>query len=312
MKRIKISDIVFAVLIVIIGFIPLVTRSSYIFSLMFNTFLWALCGQAWNIIAGYTGQWSLGHALFFGLGAYGVVMAQYLLGLNPLVGLFLGMLICIPFVFIISGLSFRLGNIYFIMATLVFPLIVQILIGHYTYSKSEDIVIGGWQGFVVNRLPLTPLQFYYIMFLLVILSIILVKFLERSRQGYFMKATRDDERLALSLGINTNKIKTLAMFISAMLTSVAGSIYAIYTGYIAPTSVFDFSISMNIILGAIVGGLGTVYGPFFGALVVFPLFQLIQGWVGGKFIGLTYILSGFFLMSAYLIRLRFRAKSPLK
>ena len=311
MKRIKIKKVVFIALIVILAILPLITSNPFLLSLLFYTFLWALCGQAWNIIAGYCGQWSLGHALFFGLGAYGVVMAEHLFHINPLVGVLLGVICSIPFVFLIAALSFKLIGVYFCMATVVSPIIVEVLIGHYTHVKVGETVVGGWWGWIIKPLPLTDVHYYYILFLLVIAGLVFMKLLEKSRLGYFMKANRDDERLALSLGINTPKIKTIAMALSAMLTSIAGAIYALQTGFVAPMDVFEFHISMNMLLGPCIGGLGTVLGPFLGSLMVFPVFQFIHGWVGGRFIGMTYVLSGALLIIAYISRLKlYRPKPP--
>jgi len=301
-------SIISFIILMVLAIFPLIVPSSFILSILITVALFAFAGEAWNILAGYCGQWSLGHALFFAIGGYGLVAAQYAFNVNPLLGVFLGIIFNIPCALFISGLSLKLGGLYFSMASITVPTIVQFMIAHYTHVVIGGVVVGGWWGWPIKPPPLKPIHYYYILLLLVGASMIFVKGLERSKLGYFMKAVRDNERLAMSLGINTYKIKTIAMIISAMITSIAGSIYCLYGRFVSPQSLFDFVISLNIMIGASLAGLGTSWGPLVGSLIVFPAFALIRGYIGGRMAGMTQVLGGVLLIIAYLVRMRMLAR----
>jgi len=301
MMRISKKGVVAGGILVILVFLPLIAHSPFVLSILVSTFLYAFAGQGWNVQAGYCGQWSLGHALFFGMGAYGVVLASFYLHTTPFLGVIFGIGLSILFALLVVALSFKLRGVFFSMATLVAPYIVEPLIGHYSKTRVGGIIQGGWIGHSFSTPPLQLIHYYYILLLPVIASLVLVRVLERSRLGYFMVAARDDERLALSLGINTYKTKILAGIISALLTSIAGSIYAMYLGYVNP-KILEFPTSLYILLGPSIGGVGTVLGPLIGSLVVIPSLQLFQSYIGGKHIGMTYVLGGALLMLAYMIQ----------
>lgn len=251
--------------------------------LMILIFLFAMLGQAWNIVGGYAGQVSIGHAVFFGMGAYSSTVLVSRWGVNPWLGMLVGAAVAVATSMVIGYPCFRLMGPYFVIATIAAGEIVQILFINWEW-------VGGARGLFVPLLEesllnfqfhSTKLPYYYIAFAMLVLSILVVRWIERSRLGYYLRAIKEDLDAARSLGINATKYKLVAMAISALLTALGGTFYAQYVLYIDPASVMPLSLSIQVCLIAILGGVATLWGPPIGALILIPMAEFTRVYLGG-------------------------------
>ncbi len=247
--------------VVILAALPAVL-SSYAITVFIFIFFYAYLGQAWNIVGGYAGQLSAGHAAFVGVGAYTSAMLSMQLGLTPWIGMFVGGLLSAALGAVIGFLGFRFGlrGFYFVLLTVAF---------NPRQFQFQD-----------NRV------YYYVALALMLAATGLVAALEHRRFGEYLKAIREDENACEALGVNTFKYKMLAMVVSSFLTGVGGTFYAYYLFSLQPNSVFGIPLSVEIIIRPIVGGAGTVLGPVLGSFILSPLGELSRiylsqgGWSG--------------------------------
>jgi branched-chain amino acid transport system permease protein len=236
----------------------------------------AYVGQAWNLMMGYAGQLSLGHALYVGLGAYVAALMWVYLGVGPWLGVWAAILIATAFGAFIGWLGFRFGveGVYFALLTIAFAEFTRIAFDHLRFAGGsgglfllyDESRLGEWWNLRGGQL-----LFYYTALLLAAGAVIVVARLTRSRLGYHWLAVREDEAAACALGINAFRAKVAAVMISAGMTAVGGVFYAFYYNNLFPGQIFDISRSIEIILAPIVGGLGTIFGPVVGAFILTPL-----------------------------------------
>jgi branched-chain amino acid transport system permease protein len=262
---------------------------------MIRIFLFAMLATAWNILAGYCGQISLGHAVFFGTGAYTSSMLVTRLDLTPWVGMIAGALVAILLSQVIGYPVFRLRGHYFAIATIAVGEIVHVLVVNWDW-------VGAARGlYLPIKRPdsLLNLQFhqskafyYYIALGLLLLALAATRLLERSRTGFYFRAVREDQDAAASLGVHVAAQKRRAIAISAALTALGGSFYAQYVLFIDPESVFALSLSILICLVAVLGGVGTLWGPVVGAAVLVPLSEATRIWLGGTGKALDLVIYG--------------------
>jgi len=255
--------------------VPLVA-SRYVLSVLILVFSFAYVGQAWNLMMGYAGQLSLGHALYVGLGAYVSALLWLHLGVSPWIGVFAGMAAAMLAAAVIGWLGFRFGieGVYFALLTIAFSEIARVAFDHLA-------IAGGAGGLFLPVLPGQatslwnlqggPLLFYYLTLGLAIGATALVAWLARSRMGFIWRAIREDPQAAEALGVNLFAAKMRVILLSAALTAVAGLVNAFYYRNLFPAQSFDMARSLELILAPIVGGLGTVMGPVIGAAVLTPL-----------------------------------------
>jgi branched-chain amino acid transport system permease protein len=251
---------------------------------MIMIFLYGALATAWNIVAGYCGQISLGQAVFFGIGAYTSSLLFRDAGLTPWAGMIAGVVLAVIMSQIIGFPVFRLRGHYFAIATIAVGEIVQALIVNWD-------ALGGARGvFVPIKRPdsLWNFQFhqskafyYYIALGLLLLALGITRLIERSRLGFYFRAVREDQDAAASLGIDVAREKLRALAISAALTAMGGTFYAQYLLFIDPESVFPLSLSILICLVAVLGGVGTLWGPILGAAVLVPLQEGTRVMLGG-------------------------------
>lgn len=226
--------------------------------------LWSLAlgvilASAWNLLGGFAGQVSLGYSAFLGIGAYTTALLS-LRGVHPFVTLPLGALLAALFSIVIGLPAFRLRGPYFTIAT--------IGVGEAVRVSAASVSFTGGSGGL--RMPAGSFDFqlnYYSMVVLAILSVVLAAAVRSSAFGHALAAIRQDIDGAEALGVHSTRFKLAAHALSAAVVALAGSLYAINFQYIAPGSVFDFRLSLSIVLMPIVGGVGTVAGPVLGALV---------------------------------------------
>lgn len=277
----------------------------YLLSVMILVLWFAYVGQAWNIMMGFCGQLSLGHALYVGLGGYvaGILFVDY--GVSPLIGLVPAMAIAALFGTAIGWLGFRFGieGVYFALLTIAFAEVTRIGFDNWSFA-------GGAAGFFVPvgsgapdawwNLRGGPLLFYYLALILAVLGFAVAALLRFSKLGLAFLAVREDAEAARALGIDLFRTKMAAVLVSSAMTAVAGVFYAFYQNNLFPSDVFDISKSIQIILGPIIGGLGTLMGPIVGAFILTPLGQaliaLIEAIFGHAIPGANLLVYGVSLM----------------
>ena len=255
--------------------------NDYLLTVLITILYFAYTGQAWNVMMGFAGQLSLGHALYVGLGAYATAALYVHFGIGPWLGLPVAIAVAVVCGAIIGFLAFRFGvaGVYFAILTIAFAEFARIGFDHFTW-------VGGSSGFflpVANytrndlwNLRGSPAMFYYVMLVLTAAAFVLCHALLKSRVGFYWQAIREDEAAARSLGINTFRYKMYAVVISAGMTAVAGVFFAFYYNNLFPEQVFHISRSIELILGPIIGGIGTLFGPIIGAFLLTGLSEFMQ------------------------------------
>jgi branched-chain amino acid transport system permease protein len=265
---------------------------SYAVTLFTLIFFYGYLGQAWNVVGGYAGQLSAGHAAFLGIGAYTAAVLSVERGLTPWIGMFVGGLLAALLGGLIGFLGFRFGlrGFYFVLLTVAFSEICRIL-------AANTEAVGGALGYYITFTG-DPRQFqfqdtrayYYIALALMLGATALVAWLERRRFGVYLAAIREDEHACEAAGVNTFKYKMLAMLLSSFLTGLGGTFYAFYLFSLQPNTVFGVPLSVEIIIRPIVGGGGTVLGPVVGSFILSPLAELSRqyfaqgGWHGAHLV----------------------------
>jgi branched-chain amino acid transport system permease protein len=282
---------------VLLAVVPLVTSSNVVLNFMVMALLIALVGQGWNLLGGYGGQYSFGHAAFFGTGAYATAILQVRYGVNAWLGLLIGIAAGALVGAVIGALSFRSGlkGSYFALVTLAFAEVLRIV-------TSVTPITGAGVGTLI-KLDLRPeafqfqsrAPFYWIILVMVALSIALVRMIENSRFGAYLMAVRENEDAARALGVDATRIKLVAMIISAAITAAGGCFYAQYFLFIDAGIAYGPWISIEALLAPIIGGIGTVFGPLLGALMVKTLGELTK-LVTGDAPGLDLVIYGCLLI----------------
>jgi branched-chain amino acid transport system permease protein len=230
----------------------------------------AYTGQAWNVMMGFAGQLSLGHSLYVGVGAYAAGAVFFHYGIGPWAGLWVAMLLCVALGLAIGFLAFRFGisGVYFALLTIAFAEFTRIGFDHIDWLGGPGgmfLKVAQRDAWDLANFRGPPLMYYYAMLLLTALAFVLCFLLLRSRAGYYWQAIRENEEAAQALGINTFRWKMAAVALSAAMTSVSGVFFAFYYNNLFPEQIFHISRSIEIILGPVIGGIGTLFGPILGA-----------------------------------------------
>ncbi len=278
--------------------IPLVLDQYWIHILAMVLFFGYL-GVAWNILSGFSGQMSIGHSVFLGLGAYASTLLYMRLGVNPWIAMVIAAVGTAIVGVAIGFCLFRLRDAFFPLATMAFLVVVKLFA---TYFR------GLTKGMLGLSLPVhdsllfltmsNKLGYYYIAFCLLCLGTFIAHKIRHSRLGLSLLALRDDHDAAESLGVATHLSKVMAMGISAFLVSVAGTFYAHYMLYIDPEQVFNVGYSFQMPLVSILGGIGTPAGPIIGAIIMVPVDAFLRARLSGQLAGLNLIVYGLILMVA--------------
>lgn len=270
MKR---SHVIAALVIFVLSLlVPLVVETGYVLQVLFRIYLFAALGLAWNLVGGYAGQLSLGHAAFFGAGAYGVALFSGKLGMSPWLAVIMGVVVALACALLIGGVSFRLRGPYFVLATIAFAEVLRLI------AKNLPEVTGGDVGVQVPALFHTHVNrsFYWAAVVLTALAYATTVAISRARFGYYLMAIREDEDTALSVGIGAAKNKLAALLISAVLTALGGALYGSLFLYIVPDQVLSIDVSNEIAIVAMLGGAGTVLGPIVGSVVLESASELFK------------------------------------
>jgi len=272
------------VLGILIGFliIPKFMDSPYSLHMMILLFLSVSQGQSWNILGGYAGQHSVGHAAYFGVGAYTTMMLMHAKHIAPWYGVWVGVVIVVIVALVIGSICFRLRGPYFVLASIAVAEILRLS------AINLTTLTNGAEGILATEIPAfklgatvvtdfsTKVPFYYIGLFLVVLTIAITYWVQHSKLGYFFQAIREDQDAAHSLGISISLYKNIGLVISAVLTSLSGAFYGIYVGFVDPPTVLGLDVSVQIMLICIIGGMGTLWGPVLGSLVLVPLSEALR------------------------------------
>jgi branched-chain amino acid transport system permease protein len=259
---------------------PLIA-GDYLLTVLILILYFAYIGQAWNIMMGFAGQLSLGHALYVGLGAYTAAALHMHFGIGPWIGLLVAVPVAALAGAFIGFLAFRfkVGGVYFAILTIAVCEFARVGFDHLAWTHGSSglfLPVSQYSGNDLWLLRGRPAMFYYVLLVATALAFIGCRMLLQSRIGYFWRAIREDEEAARSTGIDTFHYKMIAVVISASMTSFAGVIYAFYYNNLFPEQVFHISRSIEIILGPIVGGVGTLFGPILGAFVLTGLAETLN------------------------------------
>lgn len=255
----------FSLLILFLLAAPYLFQTRYAQHVLVLILLYVTLGSAWNILGGFAGQLSLGHAAFFGIGAYSAAIIASGSKLSPWWGLIVGPLVALPVAMIVGWICFRLRGPYFTLATIAVGEMVRLV------ALNWRDLTGGAVGIVIHPSIFSgtsKIPYYYVILIIAASTVAICWRISRRKLGYFLMAIREDEETAESIGIDTTRYKLTALALSAAITSLAGAFYANYFLFVEPTVVLPLALSVEIVLMAIIGGLGTVWGPVLGAVLL--------------------------------------------
>ena len=284
--------------------LPLVVTSNFALDICIRVLLFAFIGVAWNLMGGYAKQLSLGHAAYFGLGAYtsSILLIDY--DVSPWIGMLAGGVVAALASLPIGALCFRLRGPYFAIATIATAQVLMLL-----FLKFRDFAWGA-EGITMPNLGDAPLMmqfdgkapYYYIALALLALGLLVTWLIERSWIGYYLVAIGEDEDAAEAVGVNAPRIKRDIYMISAFLTALAGTFYVQYIYFIDPNTAFSFNVSVEAALVSIVGGIGTLWGPVLGTVLLETTSALLQSWLGSGRGGVQLTIYSLILMAVILWR----------
>jgi branched-chain amino acid transport system permease protein len=278
--------------------------NDYLLTILILIFYFAYVGQAWNIMMGFAGQLSLGHALYVGLGAYSAAALYVYFGISPWIGLATSIAVSGTAGAVIGLLAFRFGvsGVYFAILTIAFSEFARIGFDHWSWfggAAGLFLPVANYTRNDVLNLRGSPAMFYYIVLGMSVAAFILCHTLLRSRIGYYWLAIRESPEAAEALGINVFRYKMYAVVLSAAMTSLGGVLFAFYYSNLFPEQVFNISRSIELILGPIIGGIGTLFGPIIGAFLLTALAETLREALAALGIdvpGATQVFYGFCLL----------------
>ncbi len=248
----------------------------YILSILILSFYFAYVGQAWNLMMGYAGQLSLGHALYVGLGAYIGAGLFVHFNLSPWLTAILAFSLTAALGAFMAWLGFRFAikGVHFALLTIAFAECARLIFEHWHYFGATAglfLPVKGGQALDIVHLRGQPIVFYYLFLAMVVLLFLAIRKLLRTRLGYFMLALREDQQAAESLGIPLLNVKIIAVALSGGIASLGGLVFAFYQNSLFPEQTFAMARSIEFLMGPIVGGVGTLFGPIVGALLLTPM-----------------------------------------
>ena len=280
--------------LLVLFLLPWTTNNIHFHHVLIMFMLFATLSQAWNVIGGYAGQVSFGHATFFGIGAYAALVLLKKFGLTPWAGMLIGGGIAVIVAVLVGYPVFRLKGHYFAISTFAVAEIVERLFMNWDFVEGAiglpaPVLQENLLNFMWYK---TKIPYFYIAFIFFVLVLLLAYKIERSRLGFYFRAIKQSPEAAEGLGIDTTKFKMVAMVISAFLTALCGSFYAQYILYIDPPSVLSLDISIKIVLITVLGGAGTIIGPILGSAILIPLSEYSRILLGGTGKGVDLIVFG--------------------
>ncbi len=282
--------------------IPLFIKTDYNKQILVITLLYAFWACSWNIIGGLAGQLALGNGVYIGIGAYVVAILLKYEFISPWFGMIIAGIIAGVISIIISYPCFKLKGIYYALATAAMLHVIRIIFSEeneifgYNTGAAMGIKIPWRGGSFVDMQFESMLGYYYLALGLLIAVLLITSYIMRSKMGYYLLSINTNQDAASSLGVNVTLYKLYAQFISAFLTAVGGAVYCMLLQFVDPNTVFAYDLSTTILLLAIVGGRGTLWGPVLGSFLMIPIEQIFLAKFGGQIAGLSTVLYGTVLM----------------
>jgi branched-chain amino acid transport system permease protein len=284
--------------------LPIAVHSAFAIDIFIRVLLFSFIGVAWNLMGGYAKQLSLGHAAYFGLGAYTSTILLIRFDVSPWLGMVAGGIVAMLASLPIGALCFRLRGPYFAIATIATAQVLMLL-----FLKFRDFAWGA-EGTTIPNLGNAPLMmqfdakaaYYYVALGLLILGLAVTHRIERSYIGFYLVAVGEDEDAAEAIGVDALWMKRLIYMISAFLTALAGTFYVQYIYFIDPNTAFSFNVSVEAALVSIVGGIGTLWGPVVGTALLEATSALLQSWLGGGHGGVQLTVYSLILIAVILWR----------
>jgi len=270
------------VTVIVLFLIPKFVHSTYALHMMILIFISIIMGSGWNLLGGYTGQYSVGHAAYFGAGTYTTMILLQYHHLAPWYGVWAGAIMAVIVALVIGSICFRLRGPYFVLASIAVAEIFRVS------ALNLKNLTNGAEGILITEVPplriggmvitdfMSKVPFYYAGLVIVLVVILVTWRVQNSKLGYYFQAIREDQDAAHSLGINLSLYKNIALSLSAIFTSLAGSLYGLYVGFIDPGTVLGLDLSVQIVMTVIIGGIGTIFGPVIGALVLVPFSEALR------------------------------------
>lgn len=285
---------------------PIICKNAYFMNVVIEVFFFAALGIAWNILGGLAKQISWASACFFTIGAYAGIMLYQHAGMSPWISMLVGIVVACVFALVIGAPCFRLRGVFFSIATISCTTILRqcLIVFKSVTGGSVGLNFGIRKNYSFWMLTFkSKTDFYYIALVWMLICIAIFVMVKNARLGYYLRAVREDEDAAASLGVIPSQLKTKAFLISAAMMAVTGTLYVFRLGYVDPNALCSHDISVKIGLVAILGGMGTVWGPVLGSFIIIPLLELcnyyLQNFAGG---GAGYALYGLIIVLIVLIR----------
>ncbi|OZI72359.1 branched-chain amino acid ABC transporter permease [Bordetella genomosp. 12] len=280
------------VVALLLALVPLVVRDAFTLQVLLLAIMFGALGACWNLVGGFLGRISFGHGVFVGVGAYTTLLLLQHLKLTPLLGIPLGGVISAALAWLVGGPTLRLSGHYFAMATIALLQIGLLLMVNWEWAGGAvgleaPIADAPWMLLFRTKVP-----YYWIAVGLAFLTFLCTYLLVHSRTGFYWRAINGDEAAARSLGVPADRYKMLAFVMSAGMTGVWGGFFAMYVGFIDPESMFSLTMSVQVVLVTILGGVGTLVGPWLGAALLLPLSEGTRVAWGSSGLGLDLLIFG--------------------
>ena len=300
-RTFKPTDLLWYGLLAALALLPLVPRllaNSFTAHVCILILLFASMAQSWNLLGGYCGQVSFGHSVFFGIGAYGAGIAMVTYQSTPWIGILVGALAAAAASALISYPCFRLKGHYFAIATFAIVEIFNRLFMVWDWiggamGLDYPILDDSWKHFMWST---NKTGYYYGALALFVLVFSLVRWIERHRLGYYLRAVREGQETAESLGVDSTRVKLSAMALSAFLAALCGAFFAQYNYRVDPSMVMSLDMSMRFVLITILGGIGTFWGPLLGAAILIPLQEYTRAYMSHLGTGVDLIVFGLIII----------------
>jgi len=274
--------VVWLIPLVALALVPIWLTSPYPLHIFILLFIAVAMGESWNVLGGFAGQYSVGHSAWYGLGAYGAFILLQRKAIAPWFGVWVALAAAVIIALAVGWITFRLRGPYFVLASIAVAEIIRLLA-----LNTKDLTNGA-EGILASDLP--PLKlggtvitdwnsktpYFYMGLAMAVFTIAVNYVVKRSKLGYYLQAIREDQDAAHSLGIPLTMVKNAALGISAACTALVGSFAAFYVGFIEPNQVFGIDVSIQMVLTAIIGGIGTVAGPVLGAVVLVLISEALR------------------------------------
>lgn len=281
---------VFACFFIFLLLVPVTINNAFVTSLLTTVFIYMILGQSWNVLGGYTGLFSLGQNMFYGITAYAMVLFTSKLGLHIALGFLCGLGLNCLLALLIGLVSSKVKELFFAVLTLA---MAQIMLG---LVNTWYGVTNGTRGAALSdAFTVSGTTAYYVGLAMVLLSVAIMIGMTRSKMGNYLIAIRENEELVKSLGVNSTKWCIVSAMLSALIASLASVVMVLHISIVYPNATFAFDVTTKILVVTIIGGKGDIRGPIYGSAIII-IDQLLRGWLGGQYAGLPGIIYGLFMV----------------